>query len=175
MDEPTEIQPLSIVDRTYLNLKALRIMDAEIYLDDIFVLDYDTGLVRLDILASQRLAITGWYRDRGFVRFGVYSDDYQDECIIALANKHTVYEIDWHKISKPTLINKYSLMENSKIKQVMLNDQYLFVQSEVEAETENVITKYEYTWVFTKGSRTYLNAYHVIDHNSSNVEIFLDR
>lgn len=37
------------------------------------------------------------------------------------------------------------------------------------------MTKYEYTWVFTKGARTYLNAYHVIDHSSSMVEIFLDR
>jgi len=63
-------------------------------------------------------------------------------------------------------------MENSKIKRVMLNDHYLFVQS--EAETSATI-KYEYTWVFTKGSRTYLNAYHVIDHSSSNVDIFLDR
>ena len=132
-------------------------------------MDFDTGLFRLDILLSQRIAITGRYIDRGFEKFGVYSDDLQNEVIIALANKHTVYEIDWHKTSKPTLINKYSLMENSKIKQVMLNDQYLFVQSSAEAEIGNAVTKYDYTWVFTKGSRTYLNAYHVIDHNSSNV------
>lgn len=76
VEDPTDIQPLSILDRSILNLKALRIMDAEIYLDDIFLLDYDTGLVRLDILQSQRVAITGWYRDRGFEKFGIYSDDY---------------------------------------------------------------------------------------------------
>lgn len=66
-------------------------MDAEIYLDDIFVLDFDSGLFRLDILQSQRVAITGRYRDYGFVKFGVYSDDLQDECIVALANRHSVY------------------------------------------------------------------------------------
>lgn len=176
MEDPTEIEPLSIIDRTFLNLKALRIMDAEIYLDDIFVLDFDTGLFRLDILQSQRVAITGRYRENGFYKFGVYSDDLQDECIIALANKHTVYEIDWHQISKPTLINKYSLMENSTIKQILLNDNYLFVQSSAMAKNDtNPSFEIDYTWIFTKGSRTYLNAYHIIDHNSSIVEIEFDR
>lgn len=45
-----------------------------------------------------------------------------------------MYEIDWHKVSQPTLINKYSLMENSNIKQVLLNDKYLFVQSSAMAK-----------------------------------------
>ena len=85
-------------------------MDVEIYLDDIFLLDYDTGLYRLDILESQRVAITGRYTDYGFEKFGVYSDDLQDELIIALANKHSIYEIDWHAINRPVLINKYSIM-----------------------------------------------------------------
>ncbi len=133
VDDPTDIQPLRVIDRTSLHIPALRIMDAEIYLDDIFLLDFDTGLYRLDILQSQRVAIMGQYRDYGFTRFGVYSDDYQDECIIALANKHSVYEIDWHKTSKPILINKYSLMENSNVKQVALNDRYLMVQSSADA------------------------------------------
>jgi hypothetical protein len=66
-------------------------MDAELYLDDIFLLDYDTGLFRLDILQSQRVAITARYRDFGFYKFGVYSDDLENELIIALSNKHSVY------------------------------------------------------------------------------------
>lgn len=78
VEDPTEIEPLRVIDRTFLNVNALRIMDAEIYLDDIFLLDYDTGLFRLDILQSQRVAITGRYRDFGFTRFAVYSDDLQD-------------------------------------------------------------------------------------------------
>ena len=132
-------------------------MDVEIYLDDIFLLDYDTGLYRLDILESQRVAITGRYTDYGFEKFGVYSDDLQDELIIALANKHSIYEIDWHAINRPVLINKYSIMENSTVKQIFLNDRYLIVQA----------SAMDNTWIFTKGSRTYLNAYHVIHHNSS--------
>lgn len=133
VEDPTEIEPLRVIDRTFLNLKALRIMDAEIYLDDIFLLDYDTGLFRLDILQSQRVEVTGRYRDFGFTKFAVYSDDYQDELIIALANKHSVYEIDWHVLTKPVLINKYSLMENSNVKQIFMNDLYLIVQSSADA------------------------------------------
>lgn len=175
-EDPTEIEPLRVIDRTFLNLNVLRIMDVQLYLDDIFLLDYDTGLFRLDILQSQRVAITGRYRDRGFTKFGIYSDDMQDECIVALANPHTVYEIDWHKITQPTLISKYSLMESSTIKQVRLNDKYLLVQSTALAKNEtNPSFEVDYTWVFTKGSRTYLNAYHVIDHNSSTVQIEFDR
>lgn len=151
-------------------------MDAELYLDDIFVLDYDTGLFRLDILQSQRVEITGRYRDYGFVKFGVYSDDLQDQLIVALANKHSVYEIDWHITYKPVLINKYSLMENSSIKQVFLNDRYLIVQSSADAyNATNPKFEIDYTWIFSKGSRTYLNAYHVINHNSSIVEVEFDR
>lgn len=67
-------------------------------------------------------------------------------------------------------------MENSTIKQVLLNDNYLFVQSSAMAKNEtNPSFEIDYTWIFTKGSRTYLNAYHTIDHNSSIVEVEFDR
>lgn len=91
VEDPTEIEPLRVIDRTFLNLNVLRIMDVQLYLDDIFLLDYDTGLFRLDILQSQIVAITGRYRDRGFTKFGIYSDDLQDECIVAVANQHTLF------------------------------------------------------------------------------------
>ena len=55
----------------------------------------------------------------------------------------------------------------------MLNDEYLFVQSSATVESSN--TEYDYTWVFSKGSRTYLNAYHIIDHKNPNVVIDFDR
>lgn len=176
VEDPTAIEPLSIIDRTLLNLNTLRIMDAEIYLDDIFVLDYDTGLIRLDILQSQKIQIMATYKDYGFQKFGVYSDDLQDEVLIALSNKHSIYEIDWHNPRNPVLINKYSLMENSKVKQLFINDQYVIVQSTADAYNSTQ-PKFEidYTWIFTKGSRTYTNAYHVINHNSSIVEVDFDR
>ena len=79
-------------------------------------------------------------------------------------------------MTKPRLINKYSLMDNSRVKQVALNDRYLMVQSAADgSNATHPKFEIDYTWIFTKGSRTYLNAYHVIDHNSSKVEIDFDR
>ena len=68
-------------------------------------------------------------------------------------------------------------MENSTVKQVLLNDRYLFVQSTSmgrKVEDKSII-EIDYTWIFTKGARTYMNAYHVIDHASGIVDIDFDR
>ena len=94
---------------------------------------------------------------------------------MALANSHAVYEINWADFSEPYLINKYSLMEFSHIRELYMNDEYLIVQSAANA-TNSTHDNYEidYTWIFTKGSRSYTNAYHVINHNSSRVELDLN-
>jgi hypothetical protein len=71
----SDLQLLSVIGRTELHIEKLSISDVKLYLDDIFVLDYETGLIRLDILKSQRVQITGKYSDFGFKKFSVYSDD----------------------------------------------------------------------------------------------------
>lgn len=49
-----------------------------------------------------------------------------------------------------------------------MNDKFLIVQSAANATDSSKKTfEIDYTWIFTKGSRTYTNAYHVINHNSS--------
>jgi hypothetical protein len=55
VEHPRWPETIKVIDRTYLNVKSLKIADVQIYLDDIFLLDYDTGLFRLDILESQRI------------------------------------------------------------------------------------------------------------------------
>lgn len=92
--------------------------------------------------------------------------------IIAVANSHAVYEIDWSNTLDPLLMNKYSLMEHSHVKQIIVNDRYLVVQSVANA-TDDSDAQFEldYTWIFTKGSRTFSNAYHVVNHKNKNVEI----
>ncbi len=78
-------------------------------------------------------------------------------------------------MTRPIVLNKYSLISDSTIKDIKINDQYVIVQSRALAlnQTNKEITV-DYTWVFTKGSRTYMNAYQIINHNSSNVEIDFD-
>lgn len=67
-------------------------------------------------------------------------------------------------------------MENSTVKQIFLNDLYLIVQSSADAyNSTNPKFEVDYTWIFSRGTKSYLNAYHVINHNSSQVDIEFDR
>jgi hypothetical protein len=67
-------------------------------------------------------------------------------------------------------------MENSSVKQIFLNDLYLIVQSSADAyNSTNPKFKVDYTWIFSRGTKSYLNAYHIINHNSSQVDIEFDR
>jgi hypothetical protein len=68
------------------------------------------------------------------------------------------------------MIQKYSLMENSTVKQLIINNQFVVVQSSANAtNSTNPNFEIDYTWVFSRGSRTYSNAFAVINHNSSKV------
>lgn len=52
---------MKVIDRTYIHAKTLSIIDAKVYLGDIFFLDYLNGLYRLDILHNNDVLITGRY------------------------------------------------------------------------------------------------------------------
>jgi hypothetical protein len=73
------------------------------------------------------------------------------------------------------VVNKYTIPSDSQVRDIKINDKYVIVQAKANV-TNNNNTSYEvdYTWIFTKGSRTYMNAYQVIQHNSSKVDIDLD-
>jgi len=93
------------------------------------VLDYFYGLYRLDILRNNDVVIMGRFPKDGFTRFSVYSDDLEEEVIVALANSHAIYEIEWSDMNQPVTTNKYSLMEHSHIKQLFINNDFVIVQS----------------------------------------------
>lgn len=70
------------------------------------------------------------------------------------------------------MVNKYSLMEHSHIKQLIINDLFVLVQSAANATNDtNPNFEVDYTWIFSRGARTYTNAYAVINHNSSKVAL----
>lgn len=73
------------------------------------------------------------------------------------------------------VINKYTIPSDSEVRDIKVNGQYIIAQCKANV-TNNNETSYEvdYTWIFTKGSRTYMNAYQVIQHNSSKVDIDFD-
>ncbi len=67
-------------------------------------------------------------------------------------------------------------MEHSRIKQLLINDLFVIVQSAANATNDtNPNFEIDYTWIFSRGSRTYTNAYGLINHNSSKVELEFNR
>jgi len=64
------------MDRSFLHQDKLSIMDFEVYLGDIYLLDYHSGVIKFDITPAQTIAIVGRYRtDSGFTKLGVYSNN----------------------------------------------------------------------------------------------------
>ena len=80
------------MDRSFLLQDRLSIMDFKIYLGDMYILDYHTGVISFDITPSQSIVINGRYRtDSGYQRMGIYSSNLDNEVLLALANQHGIY------------------------------------------------------------------------------------
>jgi hypothetical protein len=51
-------------------------MDFEVYLGDMYILDYHTGVISFDLTPSQNIIIKGRYRtDSGYHKMGVYANN----------------------------------------------------------------------------------------------------
>lgn len=169
INDPYRPWTIKVMDRSYLHQDKLSITDFKIYLGDIYILDYHSGVISFDITPSQNIIIKGRYRtNSGYRKLGVYSNNLDNEVLLALANDHGIYEIDWSNQLKPVLKAKYSLMENSHIWSLWVNEEYIACQ--VRANVTNgtdQIEEYHSTIIFDRGTRTYTNAYAVIHHSSA--------
>lgn len=64
------------MDRSYIHQDKLSITDFKIYLGDIYILDYHSGVISFDITPSQNIVIKGRYRtESGYHRLGIYSNN----------------------------------------------------------------------------------------------------
>jgi hypothetical protein len=112
----------------------------------------------------------GLYEAKGFSRLAVFSSNQDNNIEFALANDHSIHEVDWSDVDNPRLLNKYSLMPDSVVSQVFINTRFVFVQAS-SADGSHV---YNYTWILNRGDRTYSRAFHVMNHSTSNVLINLN-
>jgi hypothetical protein len=63
-------------------------------------------------------------------------------------------------------------MEHSHIRTLLINDLFVIVQSAANASNSTIPNfEVDYTWIFSKGSRTYTNAYAIINHRSNRVDL----
>lgn len=160
---------IKVMDRSFLHQDKLSITDFEVYLGDIYLLDYFSGVIKFDISPQQTIVIVGRYRtDSGYTKLGVYSNNLDNEFLFVLAHNHSIIEVDWSNQIQPQIVTKYSIPDNSQISDLWVNEQYVVVQltANLTNEKQQELT-YQSTYVFTRGSRTYTNAYAAIPHISN--------
>ena len=91
IDNPLDAWVLGVIDRTFLGVKKLRIMDVQVLLGNIYVLDEVNGVFRVRITGSEDLELEGKYEGRGFARMGLFAPNQDEELTIVLANDHAVH------------------------------------------------------------------------------------
>jgi len=92
-----------------------------------------------------------------------------------LAHDHAIWEIDWTNTVQPTIVTKYSIPDGSNIHSLWVNELYVAVQLSANLTSDNGTVPTQSTYVFTRGTRTYTNAYLAIPHPNSHAYVDLDR
>lgn len=175
--DPFKPRTLRIMDRSYLLQSKLSITDCKLYMGNMYLLDYHSGVIIFDITESQHILITGRYRtDSGYVRMGVYSNNLDDHTLFALATDHAIYEVDFTNQLQPQIITKYTIFANSTVQQVFVTEDYVYVQLSANVTTStNGTTWYNSSMVFSRGTRSYMNVYEVLEHNTHNVIVDVEK
>lgn len=173
--DPLWPRTLKILDRSFLNQDSLEITDFKLYMGNLYLLDYHSGVIVFDFTPAQHILVLGRYRtDSGFLRLGVYSGNEDDEIIFALSNRHAIYEVDFSNQLKPDIVAKYSIMHDAIVHELWVNREYVIAQFSANAtSTENVTQLYNTTIVFSRKTRSYMHAHEVYEHSTSHVIIDL--
>jgi hypothetical protein len=67
---------IRVMDRSFLHQDKLSITDFEVYLGNIYILDFYSGVITFDITPQQTIQIDGRYRtDSGFTKMGIFSNN----------------------------------------------------------------------------------------------------
>jgi hypothetical protein len=84
---------------------------------------------------------------------------------LVLVHDHAIFEVDWSNQIKPEIVTKYSIPDNAWIHDLWVNDKYVVVQLTANlTNDQGQVSSTQSTYVFNRGTRTYLNAYVAIPH-----------
>lgn len=90
--DPFKPRTIKVLDRSFLHQDKLSITDFKLYMGNMYILDYHSGVIVFDITPNQNIVIEGRYRtDSGFMRLGVYSGTLDNQVLFALATKYSIY------------------------------------------------------------------------------------
>lgn len=84
-----------------------------------------------------------------------------------MANHHAIYEVDFSNQLQPTIIAKYNLMQDAEVTSLWVNRDFIVAQVAANVtDGKNDTVEYNSSIVFSRGTRTYLNAYAIIEHKT---------
>jgi hypothetical protein len=88
-----------------------------------------------------------------------------NEFLLVLAHDHAIFEVDWSNQIAPEIVAKYSIPDGAWIHDLWVNEQYVVVQLSANLTDEKSVPQpTQSTYVFNRGTRTYLNAFAAVPH-----------
>jgi hypothetical protein len=158
MIDPLKPQLLDVIDHTFLELSKLSIADYQVSQGLIYILAYNKGIYELRLTRDQHLQIRSFLPlQLDINRFRVDQLGFNDDLNVVATNGNTIYQFEWDVTTPPTLVAKYTLIPNSYVKQIFVD--YNFVIASVDSIINDQLERR--TWIFTKRTLSYLNAYNV--------------
>ena len=181
MNNPMRPQLLDVIDNTFLEMDKLSIADVQISMGLIYILAYNRGIYELRLTRDQHLQIRSILPlQLDINRFRVDQLGFNDDLNVVATNGNTIYQFEWDLSMPATLVAKYTLIPNSQVRQIFTD--YNFVIASVDSVIDDELVRR--TWVFTRRTLSYLNAYNVFhaplntphlihwDQHGRNLQIF---
>ena len=156
MDDPLNPQLLDVLDHTFFNLDSLSIADHAVHGLYIYILVYNVGLYEIELHPNQYIEIRSMLPIQlDAAKFHVTQLGFNDDLLVAIANEHTIYQYEWDMRNPATLVAKYSLLPETRVKQLLVGPTFVI------AVTESIINAIllRRTCIFTRRTLSYLNAY----------------
>lgn len=90
-------------------------------------------------------------------RFRVDQLGFNDDLNVVATNGNTIYQFEWDLAAPPTLVAKYNLIAGTTVRQLFTD--YNFVIASADSVINDELVRR--TWVFSRRTLSYLNAYNV--------------
>lgn len=156
MTNPLKPQIFDVLDHTFFHLDSLSITDHQIHGIDIYIQVYNIGIYKITIHTNQDVDVTAFVPVQlDATKFRVNQNGFNDDLSLVVANSHTIYQFDWESGYPATLVNKYTLIPGSTIKQLRLGP--TFVIAVIDSTIDDKLSRR--TLIFTSKTNSYLNAY----------------
>lgn len=158
MDHPKSPQLLDVIDHTFFEMESMSIADYQIHQNLVYILIYNKGLYELRFTPDQNVQIRSRLdMQLDITKFSVDQLGFNDDLNLVMSNENTIYQFEWDVATPPVLTNKYTLVPKSTVKQLFLD--YNFVIAVTDSVIDGQLARR--SWIFTKRSTSYLNAYNV--------------